>query len=421
MTGSPTDTVVRLVQRARFLIDLRRFDDAVHELSQAVATDPHNAELWCLMAQAHLGRDDAVSALHAAEIAVSTAPAEEWAHRLASVALECCGRNEEAVASAREAVRLAPDAWEPHARLSGALTKLKGRSHRREAMSVAHRAVALGPHEPDAHLALASAAAACGRRREARPAAARALALDPNSSAAHNERARLRLKRGPIVGGPTALADAAKGFAEAVRIDPRATVSSKNLEVVLRAFVARVSYLIFLDIALVTRNTSESPGVVPRLVPLLMLAVPGVFAGRFVLRLTSSLREHLKQILLRPPLRVPVVVDALAVACLAGSAVLPQGSRVVLAAVAGIAALVARLVLELQTSQASRAARELESQPALSASLQVVVAVALALTALMLLAGAGANGFDPVIAGLAIACAAGSAWMMRAVIRRRRA
>ena len=87
---------------------------------------------------------------------------------------------------------------------------------------------------------------------------------------------------------------------------------------------------------------------------------------------------------------------------------------------ATIAALVARLLLELQVHRASRAAQGPDSQPTSTSLLVVVVvAIALALTALMLLAAAGADEFSPVIAGVAIACAAGSAWTVRALIRRR--
>ena len=50
----------------------------------------------------------------------------------------------------------------------------------------------------------------------------------------------------------------ATGFASAVRVDPRAEVSRRNLDVVLRSFLSRVAYLIFLDAFVVSRLTTDS-------------------------------------------------------------------------------------------------------------------------------------------------------------------
>src|SRR5207302_1034027 len=108
-----------------------------------------------------------------------------------------------------------------------------------------HEAVALAPHEADTHLALGGAAAAVGKRADAEAAFQRALSIDPQNTVAHNELARLQLRKSSI-SRPGALGEAAASFATAVRSDPRADVSRRNFELVIRVFLSRVSYLVFL-------------------------------------------------------------------------------------------------------------------------------------------------------------------------------
>ncbi|GAA0364623.1 hypothetical protein GCM10009530_12930 [Microbispora corallina] len=112
--------------------------------------DRADPRAWCAVAVARLSRGQQEAALDAARQAVGRDPQGEWGHRLASLALERLGRDAEAVASAREAVRLAPGSWAARLRLGAALRRAPGGW--REAWAEAHRAVRFAPDEPDPHV-----------------------------------------------------------------------------------------------------------------------------------------------------------------------------------------------------------------------------------------------------------------------------
>ncbi|MEU7939663.1 CHAT domain-containing protein [Microbispora bryophytorum] len=105
---------------------------------------------WCAVAVARLSHDQPEAALEAARQAIGRDPQDEWGHRLAGAALERLGRDTEAVAAAREAVRLAPGSWAARLRLASALRRIPGRW--REAWAEARRAVRFAPDEPDPHV-----------------------------------------------------------------------------------------------------------------------------------------------------------------------------------------------------------------------------------------------------------------------------
>ncbi len=118
-----------------------------HAQHRSPGADPR---AWCVVAAARLSRDQPEAALEAARQAVERDPGGEWGHRLASLALERLGRDSEAVASAREAVRLAPGSWAARLRLGGALRRSPGGW--REAWAEARKAVSFAPEEPDPHV-----------------------------------------------------------------------------------------------------------------------------------------------------------------------------------------------------------------------------------------------------------------------------
>ncbi|MEU6411472.1 hypothetical protein [Microbispora sp. NPDC046933] len=112
--------------------------------------DRADPRAWCAVATARLSHDQPEAALEAARQAIGCDPQEEWGHRLAGAALERLGRDTEAVAAAREAVRLAPGSWAARLRLASALRRVPGRW--REAWAEARRAVRFAPDEPDPHV-----------------------------------------------------------------------------------------------------------------------------------------------------------------------------------------------------------------------------------------------------------------------------
>ncbi|WP_174550698.1 tetratricopeptide repeat protein [Microtetraspora malaysiensis] len=118
-----------------------------HVPRRSPGTDPRS---WCLLAAERLERDRPEAALEAARQAIERDPGGEWGHRLAGLALERLGRDAEAVAAAREAVRLAPGSWAARLRLGGALRRTP--DGWREAWAEARKAVAFAPEEPDPHV-----------------------------------------------------------------------------------------------------------------------------------------------------------------------------------------------------------------------------------------------------------------------------
>ena len=237
-------------------------------------------------------------------------------------------------------MRLAPDVWQAFVQLTFVLSREK--SGRKEALAAASEAVALAPHEADTHLALGVAAAAARRPAEAQTAFQQVLAIDPQNSIAHNELARLQLSKANLT-RPTALGEAAGSFAAAVRSDPRADVSRRNFELVIRMFLSRVSYLVFLDAWLVGQTVSHSSSGGARLLPVALLALPLVFAANFLRSLTPDLRRHVLRATIGRRLLVPVALETTAITLLIVGALAPTSAPV--AATAAALALVARLYL----------------------------------------------------------------------------
>jgi Flp pilus assembly protein TadD len=338
----------RLLERAEALCELRCYEEASALLSRAVAGDPDNPHAWCLLAQAQLGLDRYHEAVKAAETAIALAPEHEWPHRIASVALEGLGNYVQAANAAKEAVRLAPDTWQAHVQLAEAASQA-GRLD--EARAASDRALLLAPEQADVHLAVGAVAAAAGHREEAEAHIRRALAIEPDNAAAHNELARLHLKHTRSA-NPAGLARAAQGFATALRSDPRAAVSRRNLELVVRAFLARAAYGVWLGTYVLWRFVRVVSPSVGRVIALVALALLSLFVWGFVGRLTTDLRRYLVRVLPGSLLGLAAGLNLVAVVCLVAGLGLSTSLRPGLAVAALLAAIVARLVLWQETKAA---------------------------------------------------------------------
>jgi len=337
------------VDRISRLCDLGRWQEAAHEAARYLATEPGDVHVLCLLAQARLGLGDPHGALVAARAAMAAAPSHEWPLRLASLALQELDRPMQAVEMARAAVEAAPLVGETHIRLAGAEVAQGGDLE--SARCAADRALELLPHSVDAHLAAADVAFAQDRFDDAEAACLGALRIDPQSSTAHNELARVRLRSGRFVGS-SRLATVADGFATALRVDPTAQVSRRNLDLVMHVFLRRLSFFVlvvaYIGFRLATSSTWESStGEAPRWalwVPAAALVLPAVFAARFVGKLTPPLRAHLVLSLRSPRHLLPVAGLALACALLVLGAVATPAAPVgfglsVVLAVGGLIAL----------------------------------------------------------------------------------
>lgn len=331
------------VERAEALIAAGRHAEAATQLARLLASEPQNVYGWCVLARAHLGQRDHGAALEAASRAAAIAPDLEWPHRLASIALIGLGKTRRAVEEAREAVRLAPHEWRTHVQYAEASMRHGDLS---TASAAATEAVRLGPNEPPAHMIVGAIAVRANRRADAAAAFRRVLALDPDNSAAHHELARLNLRR-RLVGNlsPGRLARAGGGFSDALRADPRSEASRRSLNVVLRVFLQILAYFIFLDAWFADVFGVSSTGW-PRLLPLLVLALPAAYAFRFVAGLPRPVRPLLWRAAVRDGTWGATAVEAVAVAALVLSALAPGDLRHGAAIVAIGAAILARLILQ---------------------------------------------------------------------------
>ncbi|WHT20687.1 tetratricopeptide repeat protein [Crossiella sp. CA-258035] len=150
-------------------------------------------EAWCRQAAAHLANGKPKRALQAAERATELAPDAEAPHRLRGIALTELGRHAEAVAAAREAVRLAPGDWRGQVALAEALGAGGAmldpqRPEGHQAVAAARRAVELAPAEPRCFEVLGDIALRATRWDIAEQAYLAALRLDPG-----NKHAKLNL------------------------------------------------------------------------------------------------------------------------------------------------------------------------------------------------------------------------------------
>lgn len=94
--------------RARSLVAISRWQDAIGILGPALAESDTAGEAHCLRAQCLLALGRPRDAAGAARQALAVEPGREWAHRLLAIAELRTGRRRAALAAASEAVRLDP-------------------------------------------------------------------------------------------------------------------------------------------------------------------------------------------------------------------------------------------------------------------------------------------------------------------------
>jgi Flp pilus assembly protein TadD len=98
-----------LRSRAAKLTEVGRAAEAIPLLRQALTLSHQDATIHCELARAHLELKQFNEALRHSEAAIGAAPQAEWGHRLRAIILRQLGRDRDALASAQEAVRLAPE------------------------------------------------------------------------------------------------------------------------------------------------------------------------------------------------------------------------------------------------------------------------------------------------------------------------
>jgi tetratricopeptide (TPR) repeat protein len=178
------------IPRAQSLMAVGRHPEAVEILRSAVASEPQNPDLACLLGAALLRVGKPAESLQMARSAAAIAPESEWPFRVMAYALIRLHKRKEALAAAQQAMRLDP-------------TELL-------VMQVN-----------------AEAQLACGKAADAEATASRLIELYPESASGFElgGRASLRRKR---------YAEAESRFREALRLEPDDWTLNNNLGVALQ-------------------------------------------------------------------------------------------------------------------------------------------------------------------------------------------
>jgi Flp pilus assembly protein TadD len=164
------------VARAKALVDLRRYEEALEQLGLALARSPGDTEAQCLRTLCLLQLERMEEALGSAEDAVASAPTSEWALRLLAVAHLNNFDAEAAADAAYRAVAAAPWLAAAYAVLMEAELE---RGHLDAAEDAARRAMTVEPGASIGHVALGKVMLRRHQWREAEAQIRTALEIDP--------------------------------------------------------------------------------------------------------------------------------------------------------------------------------------------------------------------------------------------------
>ncbi|MER7946898.1 tetratricopeptide repeat protein [Streptomyces sp. NPDC096079] len=225
-------TASTALARAEALYETGRYAQAGELVARHLAGEPEDADALVLLARCHHRAGDRAAALDAADQALRAQPELLGGWLMRAHVLLAERRFQEAEATARHAVALAPHYWGTHYALGTALAEHA--EHARtpartvEAYEAARTAVGLAPEEDAAHFLVGLTAQRRGDHATAQRAYETTLRLNPQSSEAHNNLSLLRLRRRWFRRG--AWTQAAEGFVASAALDLQDRKARYNLE-----------------------------------------------------------------------------------------------------------------------------------------------------------------------------------------------
>jgi tetratricopeptide (TPR) repeat protein len=147
--------------------------------------------------------------------------------------------------------------WQTHHCLAMALSR---NGQHEGALASAHNAIRIAPNQHQTHFALGYAALNAGHKTLAHDAFKHVLALDPDNSAAHNNLAKLGMDQGRLL-------RAAHGFSASLAANPHSATARYNVDVLARHLMRWVHYamlgLCLLLEAFVPQDTTDPTGPLP--------------------------------------------------------------------------------------------------------------------------------------------------------------
>ncbi|GIH18575.1 tetratricopeptide repeat protein [Rugosimonospora africana] len=276
------------LRRVNALLEVGRWEAAAEILVRLAARDPNSARLACLLARCHHLGQDWPAMLEQAARACALAPNDEWAHRLRSIALRRLDRPAEAVAAAREAVRLKPQQWEPFVVLAEALLAGEDAQSALAARDAVDRALELSPHNNEILVLAGRVALALGDLRTARARYEQVLAVSPEDAAARVNLAVLDLHQSRT----TAAADRFQAVVAANPGNPRLV---RNVQLAATMWLGRLHLATSgVYLACWLAAATLSPGAVRDGLAALVAAGTVVLAGLAYRRLPSGTRRMVR-------------------------------------------------------------------------------------------------------------------------------
>jgi Flp pilus assembly protein TadD len=247
------DDIESLLAQSEALVAVKRFATAAERASDAARKDPDNPRAYWVWARALHGDGRFADAARMADDSIRLSPESAQGYRLRSVALSTLARSlpkgergklgEEALGSARQAVRLAPHDANSHLALAGALT-LTGQIA--EADRTMEDVFRLAPNSVATWVTASVVAISAKNWDAAISASRRALEIDPGNYAALNNlgvalRAGGRGREGTRV------------LAEAARANPDGILARQNLSRAGLRIVRVAILILFLPLLFLTR------------------------------------------------------------------------------------------------------------------------------------------------------------------------
>jgi len=200
----------RAVEVACSFMETRNYRRAEEVLRSALTHDPHNVALLTELARAQHFLGDNAAAERSARLAMAISPDAAYPMRICAAVVDALGRRREALSLARRAVNAAPHDHTMHYQYAQLLATA---GLAEDALAVVTEAVRLAPDNADAHDLRGVILGMLGRRKESTAEHQEALRLDPNHAYAL---ANLAVNKANSRNLPGAIA----GFREAGQLDP---------------------------------------------------------------------------------------------------------------------------------------------------------------------------------------------------------
>jgi tetratricopeptide (TPR) repeat protein len=198
------------IERAGLLLQQSRFELAEREVRGVLADEPGHpiAHAWLALCLAH--KKDYPAAIASAREAVGLAPDEAYVHYVMADVLGDAGKLDQALRAIRQSIELGPDEADAHAAHADILRRLE---RPKESLEAAERGLEIDPEHVACNNIRAMALVRLGRKAEAGATIGEALAREPENATTHANMGWTLLHQGDPK-------KAMHHFAEALRLNP---------------------------------------------------------------------------------------------------------------------------------------------------------------------------------------------------------